>query len=120
MTSVVAVLGRRLRPGATPDDFVRTWYPDRGFGAAMRGPILAQDVNDDRELLTLGFFELPDRAALADALERVAAQEAVRRDRIEAMVESSRVHAIYEVLAECDFANDETVEAGRPPAAGGA
>ena len=89
MTSFVAVLGRRLRPGATPDDFVRAWYPDRGFGAAMRGPI-------------------------------VAAQEAVRHDRIEAVVESSRVHAIDEVLAEYDFSNDETVEAGRPPAAGGA
>ena len=120
MTSFVAVLGRRLRPGATPDDFVRAWYPDRGFGAAMRGPMLAQDVNDDRELLTVGFFELPDRASLADALERVAAQEAVRHDRIEAVVESSRVHAIYEVLAEYDFSTDATVEAGRPPAAGGA
>ena len=115
MKSFVAVLGRRLRPGATPNDFVRAWYPDRGFGAPMRGPVLAQDVNDDRELLTLAFFDLPDRAALDEALERVAAQEAVRHDRIDAVVETSRVHAIYEVIGEFDFSTDETVEAGRPP-----
>ena len=91
-----------------------------GFGAPLRGPILAQDVDDERELLTIGFFDLPDRAALADALERVAAQEAMRHDRIDAVVESSRVHAIYEVLAEYDFSTDETVEAGRPPVSEGA
>jgi hypothetical protein len=40
----VAVLARRLRPGATPDDVVRAWYRDRGFGTPVRGPIVARDV----------------------------------------------------------------------------
>jgi hypothetical protein len=53
-------------------------------------------------------------------MERLAGQEAVRHDRIEELVESSRVHAIYEVLAEYDFYSDESVERGRPAAAGGA
>jgi hypothetical protein len=53
-------------------------------------------------------------------MERVAAQEAARHDRIEAVVESSRVHAVYEVLAEYDFSTDESVERDRPAGTGGA
>ena len=109
----IAVVGRRLRPGVTVEDFVRAWYPDRGFKVPGRGPILAQDVADEREVLTLAIVDLPDREALGEAMERLAAQEAARHDRIEALIESSKVHAIYEVLAEYDFYSDETVERGR-------
>jgi hypothetical protein len=115
----IAVVGRRLRPGVSADDFLRAWYPDRGFGVPGRGPILARDVADDREILTMAIVDLPDRASLAEAMERVAAREAARHDRIDALVESSRVHALYEVLAEYDFYSDETVEAGRPASTGG-
>lgn len=115
----IAVIGRRLRVGATPDDFVRSWYPDRGFGLPVRGPILARDVADEREILTLAFVDLPDRGALEEAGARLAAQEAARHDRIDAVVESSRVHAIYEVLAEFDFSSDESVERDRPGGPGG-
>jgi hypothetical protein len=92
----IAVLARRLRPGATVE------------------------VADGREILTVGFVDLPRREALAAAMERVAEQEAARHDRIEAVIECSRVHAIYEVLAEYDFSTDESVERGRPPGTGGA
>jgi hypothetical protein len=114
----VSVIVRRLRPGVTVEDFVRAWYPDRGFGLEGRGPILARDVADERELLTMAIIDLPDRTALGEAMERLAAQEAARHDRIEAVVESSRAHAIYEVLAEYDFHSDETVTRDRPPEAG--
>jgi hypothetical protein len=116
----VAVVARRLKPGVSVDDFVRAWYPDRGFDVPGRGPILGRDVADEREVLTLAIVDLDDREALREAMERLAAQEALRHDRIEALVESSRVHAIYEVLAEYDFYSDESVERGRPAAAGGA
>ena len=109
----IAVVGRRLKPGVGVEDFVRAWYPDRGFNVPGRGPILAQDVADEREVLTMAIIELSDREALGDAMERLAAQEAERHDRIEALIESSKVHAIYEVLAEYDFYSDETVERGR-------
>jgi hypothetical protein len=49
----IAVVGRRLRPGASVDDFVGAWYPERGFGVPGRGPILARDEADAREILTL-------------------------------------------------------------------
>jgi hypothetical protein len=110
----VAVVGRRLKPGVTVGDFVRAWCPDRGFYVPGRGPILGQDVADRREVLTLAIIDLDGREALREAMERLAVQEAVRHDRIEALIESSRVHAIYEVLAEYDFYSDESVERGRP------
>ena len=53
-------------------------------------------------------------------MERLAVQEAARHDRVDGLIESSRVHAIYEVLAEYDFYSDESVERGRPAPAGGA
>jgi hypothetical protein len=116
----VAVIVRRLRPGKTRDDFVRAWYPDKGFGVPGRGPILATDVADERQIVTLAFVDLPDRAALGTALERLADQEALRRDRVAEVIESTSVQGIFEVDAEFDFATDESVERGRPAAAGDA
>jgi hypothetical protein len=115
----IAVLARRLRPGATADDFVRAWYPDRGFGVPGRGPILAQGVGDDREIVTVAFVDLPDRASLGAAMERVAAQEAVRHERLDGVVEATSVSGIYEVLAEYDFSTDASVERNRPAGTGG-
>ena len=111
----VSVLVRRLRPGKTYDDFVAAWYPDKGFGFPGRGPILARNVADEREILAVGFVDLPDRVALDDALTRVAQQEAARHDRIDAVIESTELRGIYEVVDEFDFSTDETVARGRPP-----
>ncbi len=49
----VSVLIRRLKPGKTYDDFVRAWYPDKGFGIGGRGPILARNVDDEREIVAV-------------------------------------------------------------------
>jgi hypothetical protein len=110
----VSVLVRRLRPGKTYDDFVDAWYPDRGFGFDGRGPILARSLADDREILAFGFVDLPDRAAVRDALTRVAQQEAVRHERIDAVIESTELRGIYEIVDEFDFSTDESVARGRP------
>jgi hypothetical protein len=45
---------------------------------------------------------------------RLAAQEAVRHDRIDEVIESTVVRAIYGQLDEFDFSTDESVAAGRP------
>ena len=114
-----AVLIRRLREGKTYDDFVAAWYPDKGFGYAEGwGPMTARNVADEREILTFGLFELGDEESLETAMERISAQEATRHDRIEAVIESTSVRGLYEVVDEFDFTSDETVAAGRPPAAG--
>jgi hypothetical protein len=48
----IAVFVERLRPGKTYDDFIDAWYPDKGFGFPGRGPFVARNLEDDRELLT--------------------------------------------------------------------
>jgi hypothetical protein len=110
----VAVFVRRLREGRTYEDFLDAWYPDKGFGIGTRGPITARSLTDEREILTVAFMDLPDRASLAEAGERIAAQEAVRHDRLDAVIESTELREIYERLDEFDFSSDETVERGRP------
>jgi len=110
----VAVFVRRLREGKTYEDFLDAWYPDKGFGFDGRGPITARSLTDERELLTIGFVDLPDRESVDEAMARLAEQESVRHDRIDEVIESTSLRALYEQLDEFDFSSDETVAAGRP------
>ncbi len=110
----MTVIARRLRAGKTYDDFVAAWYPDKGFGVEGRGPILGRGLEDEREILAVGFIDLPSREAVEHALARVAEQESVRHDRIDEVIESTSLRGIYEVIDEFDFSTDVTVAAGRP------
>ena len=112
----ISVLARTLRPGATYSDFVDAWYPERGFGVPGRGPYTARSIADERQILAVGFVDVPDRRALDEGLARVAAQEAVRHARIDEVIESTQLRGIYELLDEFDFSTDESVARGRPGA----
>ena len=59
--------------------------------------------------MDLGRDELPA------TMEHIAAQESVRHDRIDDVIESTALRGIYEVADEFDFSTDETVARGRPP-----
>jgi hypothetical protein len=109
----ISVLVRRLKPGKTYADFVDAWYPAKGFGFPGRGPILARSVEDDREVLAIGFIDL-ERDQLPATMERIAAQESARHDRIADVIESTAVRGIYEIEDEFDFSTDESVSRGRP------
>ena len=110
----VAVLARRLRPGKTYADFVAAWYPNKGFGVPVDGPILATNTDNDREIIAIAFLDMPDRPSLEEAMARVAAQEQVRHDRIADVIEETTLRGLYEVTDRFDFSTDETVEATRP------
>ena len=77
----VTFLVRRLKPGRTQEDFLREWYPDKGFGFPGQGPFLARNIAEPRELLTGGLVDLPDRASLDRELARVAASPAWSKRR---------------------------------------
>lgn len=111
----VSVLVRRLRPGKTYEDFVRAWYPDKGFDLPGSGPVLAVNLADEREIVAVAYVDLPSREAVAEAMERLAAQESVRHDRIDEVIESTSLRGIFEVADEFDFSTDASVAAGRPP-----
>ena len=89
----VTVLVRRLKPGKAYEDFLRAWYPDKGFGFPGQGPFLARNVDDPAEILAYGLVDLPDRASLDRALARVARQEATRHDRLADVIESTTVRS---------------------------
>jgi hypothetical protein len=111
----LSVLARRLRPGKTYEDFVRAWYPEQGFGAPVRGPMLARSIYDEREILAFAFVDVGSRTDLDATLTRVADQESARHGRIEGVIESTTLRGIYELVDEFDFSNDRTVAEGRPP-----
>jgi hypothetical protein len=101
---VIAVLIRRLREGKTCDDFREAWLPDQGFGFPTR-VVSAQRVDDDRELVTIGFSEL-DEAEAETQLQRIGPQEERRHERIDEVVEHEMTRRFYVQVAEDDFTDD--------------
>lgn len=98
---VIAVLVRRLRDGKTYEDFRKAWLPEQGFGSPTR-VVSAQRVDDDREIVTIGFSELDEAEAEAQ-LQRIGPQEQRRHDRIDAVVEPEMTRRFYVQVAEDDF-----------------
>jgi hypothetical protein len=98
---VIAVLIRRLREGKTYQDFREAWLPDQGFGFPTR-VVSAQRVDDDREIITIGFSELDESEAEAQ-LQRIGPQEQRRHERIDEVVEPEMTRRFYVQLAEDDF-----------------
>jgi hypothetical protein len=98
---VIAVLTRRLREGRTYEDFREAWLPEQGFGFPTR-VVSAQRVDDDREIVTIGFSELDEAEAEAQ-LQRIGPQEKRRHDRIDAVVEPEMTRHFYVQVADDDF-----------------
>ncbi len=101
---IVSVFRRRLREGATFEDFIRAWEADKGFGVPTH-VFNAVSIDDPREVLSVGFVGI-DAGALATATERVGEQEAVRHSRIDDVVESTILHAFYDLRTEHDFSSE--------------
>jgi hypothetical protein len=98
---VIAVLVRRLREGKTYDDFRKAWLPEQGFGFPTR-VVSAQRVDDDREIITIGFSELDEAEAEAE-LQRIGPQEQLRHDKIDEVVEPEMTRRFYVQVADDDF-----------------
>jgi hypothetical protein len=98
---VISVLTRRLREGKTYEDFREAWLPDQGFGFPTR-VVSARRVDDDREMVTIGFSELDEAEAEAQ-FQRIGPQEGRRHDRIDAVVEPGMTRHFYVQVADDDF-----------------
>jgi hypothetical protein len=107
----VTVLVRRLKPGKTEDDFLRAWYPDKGFGFPGQGPFLARNINQAGEILTV--LSTSRTVSLDRELARVGRQEAIRHDRIANVIEATTYRGVFEMMHAFDFSTDETVARGR-------
>jgi hypothetical protein len=98
---VISLLIRRLREGKTYEDFREAWLPDQGFGFPTH-VVSAQRVDDDREVITIGFSEVDEAEAQAQ-LERIGPQEQRRHDRIDAVIQPEMTRRFYVQVAEDDF-----------------
>ena len=54
---IVSVFVRRLKEGATFEDFLEEWAADVGFGLATR-VFNAQSLSDPRDIFTVGFVDV--------------------------------------------------------------
>lgn len=98
---VLSVLVRRLREGKTYEDFRQAWLPEQGFGFPTR-VVSAQRVDDEQEIITIGFSELSEEEAEAQ-LVRIGPQEQRRHDQIDAVIEADATRAFYVQVAEDRF-----------------
>jgi hypothetical protein len=101
---IVSVLLRRLKEGCSFDDFVQAWEADQGFGVPTR-VFNAVGLDDPREVISIGFVKV-DADGLANGLTASEAPEAVRHQRIDEVVESTRLRCMYELRTEHDFTRD--------------
>jgi hypothetical protein len=98
---IVALFRRRLRDGASFDDFIRAWEADQGFGVPAR-VFNAVSLDDPREVLSIGFVGV-GASELEAGMARVSEQEAVRHSRIDDVIESTVLRAFFDLRSEHDF-----------------
>lgn len=101
---IVSVFVRSLKAGASFEDFIEEWEADKGFGVPAR-VLNSVSLTDPREVLTIGFVDI-SVDDLQVGLEKVAAQESVRHDRIETVIESTQLKQMYELRTEHDFTDE--------------
>jgi hypothetical protein len=100
---IVSVFVRRLKPGATFDDFVREWEADTGFGVPTR-VLNAQSLTDPREIISIGFVAVGAEQA-KQWLATAPASEGVRHERIDTVIESTTLRCMCELRTEHDFSD---------------
>jgi len=100
---IVSVFVRRLRPGATFQEFVREWEADEGFGVPTR-VFNAQSLTDPREIISIGFVDVGTEE-LTQWLSAGSGSEAVRHERIDTVIESTTLRSMYELRTEHDFSH---------------
>lgn len=101
---IIAVFRRRLKGGASFEDFISAWEADKGFGVPAR-VFNAVSLEDPREILSIGFVDI-DATALEGAAGKVAGQEAVRHSRIDEVIESTVLRSFFDLRTEHDFSAD--------------
>jgi hypothetical protein len=98
---IVSVFVRRLKEGVSFAQFEQEWAADEGYGIPTR-VFNAQSLQDPRDVLTIGFVTA-SAAEFAQWMAESPAHDTERRDRIDTVIESTTLQAIYDLRAEHDF-----------------
>lgn len=99
--TLVSIFVRRLKEGKTYQDFRVAWYPDKGFGIPTR-VINATRADDPQEILSVGFVALPP-GEIEKFVSQIAAQEQVRHDRIDEVIETTMLRGYYVIQNDDDL-----------------
>ncbi len=108
---ILSVIVRRLKEGKSYADFREAWLPDQPFGVPTR-VVSAQSLEDPQEIITVGFSDMELEEARA-FLEQTAAQEEVRHERIDDIIDGGVTRTFYVQVGDDDFTDEAGVEAAR-------
>jgi|KBSMisStaDraftv2_1062788.scaffolds.fasta_scaffold931377_2 hypothetical protein len=96
---ILSVLVRRLRPGVSFEEFKAAWLAEADHFGFPIEVSHAQKLGDDREIVSYSLIDASRDDVLAVlATPKVAAGEAERHNRIDALIESAVVSGLYEVI----------------------
>ena len=110
---IVSVFVRRLKPGATFEDFVREWEADEGFGVPTR-VFNAQSLTDPRDIISIGFV-VATGEQVTQWLATAPASDSVRHERIDTVIESTALRCMYDVHTEHGFSHlPRQIDIGSP------
>ena len=101
---IAAVFVRTLKDGVTFEEFEEAWAADKGYGVPTR-VFNAVNVENPREVLSVGFVAVPGDA-MRMMLAEVQEGDQERHDRVDEVIESTELKAMYELGSEHDFTTD--------------
>lgn len=101
---VVAVFVRRLKEGVSFEEFERGWQADEGYGVPAR-VVNAVSLEDPRDVLSIGFVGV-SAAAIESGAAATKEHDQGRHDRIDELIESTELRAMYELRSEHDFSGE--------------
>lgn len=98
---IASVFIRRLKEGATFEDFVREWEAEEGFGVPTR-VINSQSLQDPRDIISIRFVDVSSEQ-LAEWFASSPQSEQTRHERIDSVIEATTLKCQYEVKTEYDL-----------------
>ncbi len=106
---IVSVFIRRLKEGVSFEEFEAAWEADDGYGVPAR-VFNSISLESPRDILTIGFVGI-DAEQLQASRAATAEHDRGRHERIDALIESTELRAMYELRSEHDFsAAPRTIE----------
>ncbi len=98
---IVSVFIRRLKEGVSFEEFEAAWQADDGYGVPAR-VFNSVSLASPRDVLTIGFVGI-DAEQFRTSQAATTEHDRGRHERIDALIESTELRAMYELRSEHDF-----------------
>ncbi|MYW06061.1 hypothetical protein [Streptomyces sp. SID3343] len=104
---LLGVIARRLNDGVDYARFREAWLPDEQFEGDPRRVVSAINLEDPQELVTVALVDA-EVGDIPGWMDRIAASEQRRGERIRGLLGSQRLNGTYRVVGDDDFARPIT------------